>query len=437
MPHDTQVPEQSTWNDAAERAVLGGLLLDPTTLPDVRALVAPTDFYNPAHVVIFEAMLALQARDEPLDVVTLATELRARKRLNTVGGGQYLGELTDTIPTTAHIHAHARIVRDLARWRRAIDAHTRAVQMLQEGQTPEAARLYLDQTTGAENAATSTRIADDFNELIAVMHRRASGEERALSSPWPRLDKVLGGGFWPGLYTLVGGTGAGKTQFAVQTAVQAAQSGATVLYVALELSRRDIAARVLGVLTGARWSALLRGALSEIEISNAVMRAERLLRSLPFYTECALPYGYGVETFTARAWTLRPALVVLDYLQLCGRPGEELRVSIGRTAYAARAIARDLGAVVLALSSTARENYSKLIFSEETSPADFVGLGKESGEVEYASDGVLVLARGTKPDSIVRRLVVAKNRSGPTGVVDLTWNGDQFREAAPGSEMDL
>src|SRR4051794_12755060 len=140
-----QGPEHSTWNDTAERAILGGLLLDPTTLPEVRTLVAAPDFYNPAHVMIFDAMLALQAREEPIDVVTLAAELRTRKRLNAIGGGQYLGELTDAIPTTAHIQAHARIVRDLARWRRAIDAHTRAVQMLQEGQTPEAARLYLDQ----------------------------------------------------------------------------------------------------------------------------------------------------------------------------------------------------------------------------------------------------------------------------------------------------
>jgi len=435
MPHEHA--EQSTWNDTAERAVLGGILIDPSALPQVVAIIAPPDFYHPAHVVIFEAMLALQARAEPIDIVTLAAELRARQRLNTVGGGQYLGGLTDTIPTTAHIEAHAQIVRDLAQRRRAVDAHTRAIQMLQEGQTPEAARLYVDQTASTQDTATSNRIADDLDDLIVTMHRRTSGEDRPLASPWPRLDMVLGGGFWPGLYTLVGGTGAGKTQFAIQTAVHAAQAGATVLYLALELSRRDIAARVLGVITGTRWSALLRGTLSEAEISHAVLRAERQMRALPFYTECAPPYGYGIETLTARAWTLRPALVVLDYLQLCGRPGEELRVSIGRAAYAARAIARDLGAVVLALSSTARENYSKLIFNEEANPGDFVGLGKESGEVEYASDGVLVLARRGSMDSIVRRLVVAKNRSGPTGIVDLTWNGDRFTEPSPDTEVEL
>jgi replicative DNA helicase len=92
---------------------------------------------------------------------------------------------------------------------------------------------------------------------------------------------------------------------------------------------------------------------------------------------------------------------------------------------------------VLALSSTARENYARLVFEEEADPGDFVGLGKESGEVEYASDGVLVLARGVRADAVVRRLVVAKHRAGPTGVVDLRWDGDRFAEPGPGDGFAL
>jgi replicative DNA helicase len=258
------------------------------------------------------------------------------------------------------------------------------------------------------------------------MHRRVTGQEHALKTPWHRLDAVLGGGLWPGLYVLVGGTGAGKTQLAVQTAVHAAQAGMRVLYLALELSRHDLAARVLGVIANEPWSLMLHGTLTEARLTSAVMRAEATVRALPLYTECAPPYGYSIDTLVARAWALRPTLIVLDYLQLCGRPGEDLRASISRAAYAARSLARDLGAVVLALSSTARENYAKLVFHEEEDPTDLVGLGKESGEVEYASDGVLVLARDM--DTGIRRIVVAKNRSGPTGVIDLQWDGYRFTE---------
>jgi replicative DNA helicase len=411
----------------AERAVLGSILLDTESLVVAAALLAPHDFYHPSHALIFEAMLALQARSEPIDVVTLASTLRNADRLNTIGGGAYLGALTDAIPTTAHLEAYVRIVRDLSRKRRARVAHETAIRMILEGGTPEAARAHIDRVLGLPDLGKSTgRVGDDLDSLIAVMHRRTTGQECALKTPWSRLDAVLGGGFWPGFYVLVGGTGAGKTQFAVQAAVHAAQQGVQVLYLALELSRHDIAARVLGVVANEPWSLLLRGALTETQLTSAVIRAETKIRALPFYTECAPPYGYSIETLTACAWTLRPALIVLDYLQLCGRPGEDLRASISRASYAARSLARDLNAVVLALSSTARENYGKLAFHDESDPTDLVGLGKESGEVEYASDGVLVLARGT--DTSIRRIVVAKNRSGPTGVVDLQWDGHHFKE---------
>ncbi len=105
----------------AERAVLGGILLDNSAMATVEAIIAPADFYHPAHAVIYEAIQAISARREPVDIVTLASELRARERLNTVGGAQYLGELTDTIPTIAHIESHARIVADHAGVRRMIE----------------------------------------------------------------------------------------------------------------------------------------------------------------------------------------------------------------------------------------------------------------------------------------------------------------------------
>ena len=110
-PHDLE----------AERAVLGTILLDNGALSLVESTLAAADFYHPAHGVLYEAIQALASRKEPVDVVTLAAELRARERLNTVGGAQYLGELTDAIATTAHVESHGRIVADLAGVRRMIE----------------------------------------------------------------------------------------------------------------------------------------------------------------------------------------------------------------------------------------------------------------------------------------------------------------------------
>lgn len=412
----------------AERAVLGGILLDNTALTVVTPVLKPADFALPAHAVIYDAMRALAERQLPVDVVTLAAELRAHDRLNTIGGAQFLGELTDALPTAAHIMAHAQIVRDLARTRRAIDACHVAVHRLRTGAPIGAAHAALGTAFADDDpAGPAARVSGDIEDLFATTYARREGRERPLLTPWPQVDNLLGGGWWPGMYVLVGGTGMGKTQWAVQVSVGAAKVGARVLYLALELSRRDLAARVVGAVSGVPWSGLLRGTLSEEDLVRA-QQASRMVDGLPLHTECGPPYGYGAEAMASRAWALRPTLVVLDYLQLCsGRSGEDLRIGIARAAYTARALARDLGAVVLVLSSTARENYGRLEWSEDRDPSDLVGTGKESGEVEYAADGVLVLARQKDAaKSRERVLVVAKNRHGPLGSVDLRWNGTAF-----------
>jgi replicative DNA helicase len=279
-------------------------------------------------------------------------------------------------------------------------------------------------------------VGEDLAPLFETAWRRATGEERPLATPWPTVNAVLGDGLWPGLYVLVGGTGAGKTQWALQVALAVAQAGTPALYVALELGRQELAARVVGLVADVAWSDLLRGRLTTTRLADLAGPAERALRALPLYTECGPPYGYDATALAAAAHALRPGLVVLDYLQLCaGGAGDDPRVAVGRVAYVARALARDRGAVVLVLSSTARAHYPALVWTDDRDPRDFVGFGKESGEIEYAADGVLVLAHAPEPASTARTLVVAKHRAGPTGAAALRWSGTRFTapEADPPS----
>jgi replicative DNA helicase len=427
-PHDLE----------AERAVLGALLLDGESFTHLAEL-SPADFYHPGHGILFETLRDLRTRGEPSDVVTLASELRQRGRLNTVGGLKYLGELTEAVASVQNVGAYARIVSSHSLRRKEITAAESAAHKLRNHESPETvwadlSRAFAQNSArGGDSAATVGR---DLDELFSTALARTTGKELALETPWPGLDRLLGGtGLWPGMYVLVGSTGAGKSQWAVQIATHAARAGRRVLYLALELSRRDLAARVFGTIAGVSWSSVLRGSLSEDALHHAIAKAEREVRSLPLHTECGTPYGYGIDTLVSRSWALRPQLVVLDYLQLCGgRAGEEPRVAVARVSYAARAIARDLNAVVIVLSSTARANYAELVNDPAKDPSDLVGLGKESGEIEYAADGVLVLAKGqANEDARKRVLVVAKNRYGLTGRVDLSWSGVSFEDASAAS----
>lgn len=425
----------------AERAVIAAALLDAEgslrVVPRVAAIVAPGDFHDPRHATIWEAVLAIHGRGDQVDVLTIAAELRARDRLNAIGGAQYIGALTDEIPTIAHCESHARIVQDLAHHRRAVEAFRTATSRLLGGSPLESVQAELGLALkGAQAAPRVGRVGDDLDDLIEVMWAHREGQRAPLTTPWSAVNGVLGGGLWPGMHVLVGGTGAGKTQWAVQTSVAAARAGVSVLYLALELSRRDMAARVVGALSGAPWSQILRGTLDEQDIPR-VVAAAREARDLPLHTECGAPFGYGAETLAARAWSLRPSLIVLDYLQLCaGRYGEEPRTAVGRISYVARTLARDLDATVLVLSSTARANYAELVNDPSREPSDMVGLGKESGEIEYAADSVMVLAKhAERPRG--RVLVVAKNRHGPLGRAELDWTGTAFVEGDLPEEISL
>lgn len=325
-----------------------------------------------------------------------------------------------------------------------------------------------------KEAPTVGALAD---EAFDRMRRRASGAERALPLPWPSVTDALGGGLWSGLHVVVGSTGAGKSQLTLQMALHAAEQGIPVLYCGLELGRVDLIARLLGLLDQRKWSALWLGQGRGNE--NPVDEIDRLqekyapkLAALPFHLAFAKPYGWPYSLLHPYADALRkryrdrlvdsqgkptrPFLVVLDFLQLVSgpveQPTQELRERIQQAAYAGRAIARDMDAAVVFVSGTARENYRELDGRPakgekegsgpklgEGNPSRFVGLGKESGEIEFAADSVLALCRepwkDKEPDDGTHIwLAIAKARArgesvaAQKGWVELRFNGGWFTE---------
>lgn len=276
-------------------------------------------------------------------------------------------------------------------------------------------------------------LGDLLGAAFDTMLARAEKREVPVPVPWEGVAAELGGGLWPGLYVLVGPPKAGKSQWAMQIALHAAQQGAPVLYVALELGRVDLAARFAGLLTKRKWSRLYLGTdRGEVEMVGG--KARRELGKLPIRVAFAPPYGFNPASLDVLARKLveahprtegaPPPLVVLDFLQLVsGGEERELRQRIQRATYAARAIARELGIAVLLVSATAREHYAALGVGEgrkgeshtplgRGDPGRLMGTGKESGEVEFSADAVLVLGRGRKhevvknPERSVRAVVV-------------------------------
>lgn len=346
--------------------------------------------------------------------------------------------------------------------------------------------------TPTEPIAPAPLLAELLAPAFDRFQARAEKRERPIPLPWPKLSEALGGGLWPGCYFLVGNTGSGKSQWAMQVALWAALNSTPTLYVGLELGELDLVARLASLVDAfseraiaPRWSDVFLGR------PHAVLQARRAARELerlPFHVEFGGPLGWPHTRLRQLAAFMRaeypepedlltdapirgalPLLIVVDFAQIVGSPEgakEELRERIAKVAYSARAVARDFDAAVLLISSTARENYGVLDGGKWTKkkkteangeaektenttalgqgdPGRFVGLGKESGEVEYAADAVLVLAREPWPDGqpppggSVVHLAIAKRRAGPTSWCRFGFNGSVFTEPAERVERDI
>lgn len=335
----------------------------------------------------------------------------------------------------------AGVQRVIERVRRGGDYHPKTLV------SPESAARGLDESAPV--------LGDLLGKAFEEMGHRADGSRTPIATPWPALNSILGGGFWPGLHVLTGTTGSGKTQLALQVALRAAAEDVPVLYVALELSRTELVARLAalaasefpGAGRAPKWSDLYLGKdPGALERLGGDVRA--FLAALPIrIEEAAAGEWVAGRNLSERARAMREAhsgrtpLIVVDYLQIVGAENvrQDLRGCIRSAALAARNVARE-GAAVLLLSSVSRENAKLLGPGEDgvrpdADPSILVGLGKESGEIEFSADSVLALSREEyREGGTPMHLAAAKVRAGRPGWVSISFDGSRFSGGQPVKE---
>ena len=305
-------------------------------------------------------------------------------------------------------------------------------------------------------------IGDSLPGAMDLMARRAAGLEKPIPTPWPVINSAIGGGFWPGAHVVTGSTAAGKTALVVQMAVEAAYNLHPVLYVALELDSAQLIARIMSICLGkteehpVMWSQMYLGKDPQA-IERCKAFAEHLAE-LPIRIEEGPPGGWCASVLERRIQAMRAVypeatktpMVILDFLQLVGTERDarraELRERIGTAAYAGRQAARSQQAVVIMLSSISRAASKELGLLGSKGelgsgdPADFVGMGKESGDIEFSADTVLAMAKEPKSEELGPSLVhiaIAKQRAGPPAWRLLEFNGSWFSEPRAEAREDL
>ncbi len=311
-------------------------------------------------------------------------------------------------------------VTDLEAEKRKRQLRDKLWALVEKGDLLEAQRVLTETilANAGHAVAPPVGISQLVDAAMARAERRASGEDRPVCTPWKHLNHTLGGGLWPGAHFLVAGTGVGKSQLSFQLALHAAKDGVPVGLVALELDEMQMVIRLAAEHAGLmQWSDVYNGKASQLDLQR-VKKAAGEIGQLPIVTDFGQAMGWPASRLEHVVRSMRerypdgPALVVLDFVQLIapeeGPKALDLRERIGRAGYMARNLARQHGVSIIIVSSTARENYAKLsqpmrklglstvtrgdnIYRNVHSTDQLIGLGKESGEIEYAADSVHVL----------------------------------------------
>ena len=424
---------------AAEMGVLASVLIDNRALVTVRGVLGAEDFSAPRHAVIFETFVALAEKGEPLDVLTVTAALRDAERLNAVGGAQYIGELTDYIPTIAHCEAHARSVADLAQRRRTVDAAARIAAYAREHGGDDLAGYAMKLLREAaprisQQVKTAEQVADALSARLE--HVIAQGPESTdtvgLRTGMPTLDETLSLGDGR-LYVVAARPAMGKSALAGQIAhhVAAGDRGRVLFFAeempAVEVAHRDVAGRA-----GVDVRAAERGTIDQIAVNAYVAELNTFNSRKIIYDDTPRVTIEHIEALCQRyAAEGRVALVVVDYLQLLSMPRAERHdLAVGEVTSRLKALAKSLSCPVIAVSQLNRDCESRP--DKRPQLADL----RDSGRVEQDADGVVFIYRDEvyhrdSKDKGFAEILVAKQRNGPTGAVRLRWRAEFVRFEDP------
>lgn len=413
----------------AEQSTLGAMLLSRQAVESVVAILDARDFYVPKHQVIFDAIRRVHNRAEPVDALTIGDELVRSSELRQIGGDpSYLHELTSVPPTASNADYYAGIVAGWAIRRRLTLAAGRIADLARSGDVDEIVQESLAEIGAVDRLrrVTARPVGEAIDEVIDSLDE----EPTIVRTPWPEINRYIGG-LRPGcLYVIAARPGAGKTMMALQIASQVAQSSGPVAFSSLEMTERDLILRLISLRSSVLLSSLHRHTLSREEYER-VSPVYADLRSLPLTIDDSAGVGLAHVLSFARATARRAgklSALFVDYLQLL--PSADSRTpryqAVGEFTRALRALAKELDCPVVVLSQLNRESEGE----RRRLPA-LTDL-RESGSIEQDADAILLAQRRQGKDKELTDeldVVIGKNRHGPVGRATLIWEGEYARLA--------
>jgi replicative DNA helicase len=423
----------------AEQSVLGSMLLDKEAVAAAAEVLRSEDFYSDAHKEIYEAILDIYDRGTPVDLVTLAEALRQRGTLESVGGGIYISDLSMSVPSTANVRYYIRIVEEKATLRRLIAASGDIMQESYEASEDldiiidHAEKKIFDISQRKNNQAfepIKTILLDTYSKIEELTKNK--GKIVGVSTGFRDFD-MRTSGLNPSDFILIAARPSmGKTSFAINIAQNAAiQSNVPVAVFSLEMSKDQLVQRMLSSEASIELQKIRSGDLTEDDWIKLVHAATPLSQAPIFIDDTP---GISVMEVRSKARRLKLehglGLIVIDYLQLMSGRGktESRQQEVSEISRSLKALARELNVPVVTLSQLSRGPEARQDHRPMLSDL------RESGAIEQDADIVIFLYRDEyyNPDSEKKNIaeaIIAKQRNGPTGTVELVWLG-QFTKFA-------
>jgi len=418
----------------AEKSVLGSLMLDPKAIHTIIDILAPEDFYSEKHANIYETMTDLYGKKDPIDVLSVTSRLKEKKKLDHSGGNAYIAELVNSVPSSANSKHYAEIVHKKRILRDLIESsnHISSLGYNEEDDVDELLdeaekKIFAIARNSLKQGFISVKTAlEEAWERIDKLHK-SDGELRGVPSGFHELDKKLAGFQDSDLIILAARPSMGKTALALDIARNVAcRKNLPVGIFSLEMSSQQLVDRMLGAEAHLDAWKLRTGGLSTDEEFKSLSDAIGRLSKAPIFIDDEA--SNNILQMRAMARRLQAehglGLIIIDYLQLMvpRQKTDNMVQQITEISRSLKGLAKELNIPVLALSQLSRTVETR--HDKRPKLHDL----RDSGSIEQDADVVVMLYRDDKykddPDEFdnTAELLIEKHRNGPTGKVELYFN---------------
>jgi len=420
-------------NLEAEESVLGAMMLSPGAIGAVSEILDAGDFYRESHAKIYRAALALYAKGEPVDAITLVDELDERGELDDVGGRPRVHELAALVPATANAAHYARIVHETATLRGLIRVGAEIARLGWErpGETPD----LVDQAEQVLFELTQSRVSGDFThieELLKESFERivqlyeAGIDVTGVASGFRELDKITSGFQAGNLVIVAARPSMGKSALALCAAANIAVRGGTpVALFTLEMSKAEVTQRLMCSEGKVESQRLRTGKLAQDDWSRLTAASDKLMKAPIYVDDTGSLTMMDIRSKARRLKSSHPelGLIVVDYLQLMtsGHSVENRVQEASQISRQLKVLARDLDVPIMALSQLSRA------VEQRHDKRPILSDLRDSGSIEQDADIVVFIYRDEyyNPDETdqqgLAEVIVAKHRNGPTDALKLSF----------------